>query len=475
MNVTAVSKETTMNGPRGQTETPDTQAFSHALKQQMTPSKKANDGEGDDGSAEHALDGEQSSEDKEESHAFIIVPPFLRFETHSELSKPALTKASIEGSPVEGSSPMAPKGTLSAMAADVKDAVGLMETAPVETMDEGLQSLPSVDGASPDAGIEASKETANTPAGKETANAPASKETANANMPDKTTDSKGLSKQQGAAVEQSTKADTPAKQGNEIAGRMTDTPITSKKEPSDIPVDKADKSVQTTTTHAPQADRTDKVIINADNRVAHIASEELADVPVIHATDSDQTDGVVVDRVNVTQPQQATPQVNRLSQAEPAQTIRHVTLNDAPEIIQDLMTTTSSNASGDTVYQSRLTLTPETLGQITVELTYTDEGLSGQLVFDTDEAKQWVESQWQQLKNPLKLNGIKLNTFDFHVAKQPDAMPTENFNFSQQSDQSKREQQEKRKHTAHGSDHSDTEGLTNDVVLRHGHGVSYYA
>ena len=462
MNVTAVSKETTMNAPRGQTETPDTQAFSHALKQQMTPSKKANDGEGDEGSAEHALDGEQSSEDKEESHAFIIVPPFLRFETHSELSKPALTKASIKGSPVEGSSPMAPKGTLSAMAADVKDAVDLMETAPVETMDGGLQSLPSVDGASPDAGIEASKETANAPAGKETANAPAGKETANtpagketanANMSDKTTDSKGLSKQQGAAVEQLSKTvtDTPAKQGNETAGRVTDPQTAVKKGPSDIPVDKADKSVQTTTTHSLPVDRTD----NAD--------------------ESGRMDGVVVDRANITQPQQATPQVNRLSQGEPAQTIRHVTLNDAPEIIQDLMTTTVSSASGDIVYQSRLTLTPETLGQITVELTYTDEGLSGQLVFDTDEAKQWVERQWQQLKTPLELKGIKLNTFDFHVAKQPDAMPTENFNSSQQSDQSKREQQEKRKHTAQGSGHSDTEGLTNDVVLRHGHGVSYYA
>ena len=190
--------------------------------------------------------------------------------------------------------------------------------------------------------------------------------------------------------------------------------------------------------------------------------------------DSDEGD-TGINQTSVTPNPQPTQTIERALQTESGQTTQPVTLEESPDMIQDFILTTASSESGDKVYQSTLTLTPETLGQITVELTFSEEGLTGRLVFDTDEAKQWVENQWQQIKTPLELNGLSLDSIDFQVVKPQDTMTSTPFNFSHQSDQSKREEQGKRKNTRLASHQSEDESRPTEAILRHGYGLNYYA
>lgn len=151
-------------------------------------------------------------------------------------------------------------------------------------------------------------------------------------------------------------------------------------------------------------------------------------------------------------------------------------LEESPEIIQDLMMTVSSKGAGDKVYQSTLTLTPETLGKIKVEMTYSNEGLTGSFVFQTEEAKQWIEHQWQEMKAPLEMKGLQFEGFEFKVVEARDFAQAENLNFSQQSDQSKRNQQEEhRKSIRSKQQNGDEETVDNKPAIGSGIGLNYYA
>ena len=227
----------------------------------------------------------------------------------------------------------------------------------------------------------------------------------------------------------------------------------------------------------------------AEFNTGHIDTPSIDSLPLSALTEQGElTDGVTegqtldrdegdtgISQTSVTPNPQPTQTIERVLQTESGQTTQPVTLEESPDMIQDFILTSASSESGDKVYQSTLTLTPETLGQITVELTFSEEGLTGRLVFDTDEAKQWVENQWQQIKTPLELNGLSLDTIDFQVVKPQDTMTSTPFNLSHQSDQSKKEEQGKRKNTLLASHQSEDESRPTEVILRHGYGLNYYA
>lgn len=113
-----------------------------------------------------------------------------------------------------------------------------------------------------------------------------------------------------------------------------------------------------------------------------------------------------------------------------------VTKEQSVEIIQDMMMTALTDESGKEVFKSTLTLTPETLGEVKIELTYNQEGLSGKLVFESDETRKWMENQWHQLKEPLETKGLTLNQFDFSVTETNNFAQTDSYSFSQEFDQS---------------------------------------
>lgn len=455
MNVTAIVNESVMTKQSSKAEVGDAEAFSQELTKQLKPSKEDLNADVKDGSSDLTSDGEQPTDDTDDEHAFIIVPTFLRFETHTELSKAVMGDTPAKAQDIaEGVKPL---DTLVSMTVDVSDAVEHIDMAMTENMDE--LPVDGVEGELPADGVETLVDDA----------------VKNERLTsDKTKTLDGLPESHGTTAEPVAKdvMDSLNKGVNETDGLIDDPSVESKKENPNAkaPDAKTDTLIDTLTTDSS----------TIDNSVANSewTTPEIDGVKTITASDTKETepiDDTVSNPIKLTQPQQSTKQVERMTQAEPAQTMTHVTLEESPEMIQDLMMTTASNASGDKVYQSRLTLTPETLGQITVELTSSDDGLTGRLVFDTDEAKQWVENQWQQIKAPLELKGLRLDGFEFHVATSQDAMQTTNFNFSQQSDQSKREQQGKRKNTRHAMNPSEDDGRMNEAVLRHGHGVSYYA
>ncbi|MDZ7835765.1 MAG: flagellar hook-length control protein FliK [Alkalibacterium sp.] len=95
-----------------------------------------------------------------------------------------------------------------------------------------------------------------------------------------------------------------------------------------------------------------------------------------------------------------------------------VSKEQSMNLIQDMVTNLVENKEGQKTYQTTLHLTPETLGEVTVELSLTEEGLSGKLTFQSDEARRWMEGEWLDLKSPLESKGISIKSFDF-TANQP--------------------------------------------------------
>ena len=115
-----------------------------------------------------------------------------------------------------------------------------------------------------------------------------------------------------------------------------------------------------------------------------------------------------------------------------------VSKEQSVNLIQDMVTNLVENKEGQKTYQTTLHLTPKTLGEITVELSLTEEGLSGKLTFQSDEARRWMEGEWLDLKSPLESKGISIKSFDF-TATQPG--PQQNsFSFSDQSGQESKNQ-----------------------------------
>lgn len=403
-----------MARPSSQATTGDTEAFSQALSKQLHSSKETPKEDTKDTSSE--LSDEKETEDIEESQDFIIIPTFLRFETHSELSKMVMGE-SHDVMPIgEG---------LNSDNSMTERAVTPLNTQPV--IDGEVIIAESVDGEAPDIETPVSATT----------------------MVETSVKDSGL--------EQLTpNQDDPDVIAKQVTPRVSDSSI-------EQPL--------------------------AEFNTGHIDTSSIDSLPLSALSEQGElTDGVTegqtldsdegdtgISQTSVTPNPQPTQTIERALQTESGQTTQSVTLEESPDMIQDFILTTASSESGDKVYQSTLTLTPETLGQITVELTFSEEGLTGRLVFDTDEAKQWVENQWQQIKTPLELNGLSLDTIDFQVVKPQDSMPSTPFNFSHQSDQSKKEEQGKRKNTRHASHQLEDESRPTEAILRHGYGLNYYA
>ena len=426
MNVTAVGNESVVARPSSQATTGDTEAFSQALSKQLHSSKETPKEDAKDTSSK--LSDEKETEDIEESQDFIIIPTFLRFETHSELSKMVMGE-SHDVMPIgEG---------LNSDNSMTERAVTPLNTQPV--IDGEVIIAESVDGEAPD--IE-------TP------------------------------------VSDTTMVETSVSESAGVGTSVKDSGL----EQLTLSEDDPDVTVKQVTPRVIDSSNEQPL---AEFNTGHIDTPSIDSLPLSALTeqgvpididgvtegqtlDSDEGD-TGISQTSVTPNPQPTQTIERALQTESGQTTQPVTLEESPDMIQDFILTTASSESGDKVYQSTLTLTPETLGQITVELTFSEEGLTGRLVFDTDEAKQWVENQWQQIKTPLELNGLSLDTIDFQVVKPQDSMPSTPFNFSHQSDQSKKEEQGKRKNTLHGSHQLEDESRPTEAILRHGYGLNYYA
>lgn len=412
MNVTAVGNESVVARPSSQATTGDTEAFSQALSKQLHSSKETPKEDAKDTSSE--LSDEKETEDIEELQDFIIIPTFLRFETHSELSK------MVMGEGLNSDNSMAER------------AVTPLNTQPVI---DGEVII--ADGEAPD--IE-------TP------------------------------------VSDTTMVETSVSESTGVETSVKDNgleQLTPNQDDPDVIAKQVTPRVSDSSIEQPLA----------EFNTGHIDTPSIDSLPLSALTEQGElTDGVTegktldsdegdtgISQTSVTPNPQPTQTIERTLQTESGQTTQPVTLEESPDMIQDFILTTASSESGDKVYQSTLTLTPETLGQITVELTFSEEGLTGRLVFDTDEAKQWVENQWQQIKTPLELNGLSLDTIDFQVVKPQDTMASTPFNFSHQSDQSKKEEQGKRKNTLLASHQSEDESRPTEAILRHGYGLNYYA
>lgn len=415
MNVTAVGNESVVARPSSQATTGDTEAFSQALSKQLHSSKETPKEDAKDTSSE--LSDEKETEDIEESQDFIIIPTFLRFETHSELSK------MVMGEGLNSDNSMTER------------AVTPLNTQQV--IDGEVIIAESVDGEAPH--IE-------TP------------------------------------VSDTTMVETSVSESTGVETSVNDSglgQLTPNQDDPDVIAKQVTPRVSDSSIEQPLA----------EFNTGHIDTPSIDSLPLSALTEQGElTDGVTegqtldsdegdtgISQTSVTPNPQPTQTIERALQTESGQTTQPVTLEESPDMIQDFILTTASSESGDKVYQSTLTLTPETLGQITVELTFSEEGLTGRLVFDTDEAKQWVENQWQQIKTPLELNGLSLDSIDFQVVKPQDTMTSTPFNLSHQSDQSKKEEQGKRKNTRLASHQLEDESRPTEAILRHGYGLNYYA
>lgn len=117
-----------------------------------------------------------------------------------------------------------------------------------------------------------------------------------------------------------------------------------------------------------------------------------------------------------------------------------VTLADSMDQIEELIINKVQNDKGTEVIQSTIRLTPESLGEIEIELIIDKEDVSGKFIFKSEEAKRYVESQLTQLRTPLEAKGIKFNSIEMTVKEQPQGQSQE-MTFSQNFNQSKGEKQ----------------------------------
>jgi len=117
-----------------------------------------------------------------------------------------------------------------------------------------------------------------------------------------------------------------------------------------------------------------------------------------------------------------------------------VTLEESIDQIEQLLIQRVQNDKGTEVIQSTIRLTPESLGEIEIEIVVDKEKISGKFIFKTEEAKRYVESQLNQLRTPLEAKGIKFNSIEMTVKEQPQNQ-SQDMTFSQNFNQSKGEKQ----------------------------------
>lgn len=475
MNVTTVGQDMALTQSTKFVETEDAGAFSQELKKQLTHKKEAKeDGLKEDLSQSILKPGDkEQSEDNDEEEAFVIVPSFFRFESTPDVSKTVLSDIHIDKETLESTVKMEASESLQLSEMTLNEAADLINvTAEYESEQEvkvsaELKSL--LEDESTD-DLKSTLDKDSSDLAKETTVEPSNSQTQQ--LKELITPEKEAERQVVPLKEAAIERDADNK-------LIIKEPLVSKAEPVSqevSPSSSEEKNALVSSTEPLEFFKEMKESDSFDFTEVKLTEEGVEAVKTLETAETEEieiTDAST--RLALSQTNQSVKASDPASLTPLSETAAQVPLEDSPEIIQEMMLTVASKESGDKVYESKLTLTPETLGEIKVEMTYSDEGLKGRLVFETEEAKQWVESQWQQMSRPLELNGIKLDGFDFQVVKAEDLMQTTNFNFSKQSDQSKKEQQEKRKETLQPAGMVEEEKAVNSPVLKSGLGLNYYA
>lgn len=142
-------------------------------------------------------------------------------------------------------------------------------------------------------------------------------------------------------------------------------------------------------------------------------------------------------------------------------------------LVQEMVTSLVENKEGQKTYQTTLHLTPETLGKVTVELSFNEEGLSGKLTFQSDEARRWMEGEWLDLKLPLESKGLNIKSFDF-TTSQPAAQQQSAFSFSEQSDSSGQDTERRSASGKDSSTHSENDEQNEELNKNKSNGLNVY-
>ncbi|GEK89354.1 Flagellar hook-length control protein FliK [Alkalibacterium putridalgicola] len=142
-------------------------------------------------------------------------------------------------------------------------------------------------------------------------------------------------------------------------------------------------------------------------------------------------------------------------------------------LVQEMVTSLVENKEGQKTYQTTLHLTPETLGKVTVELSFNEEGLSGKLTFQSDEARRWMEGEWLDLKLPLESKGLNIKSFDF-TTSQPAAQQQSGFSFSEQSDSSGQDTERRSASGKDSSTHSENDEQNEGLNKNKSNGLNVY-
>lgn len=135
--------------------------------------------------------------------------------------------------------------------------------------------------------------------------------------------------------------------------------------------------------------------------------------------------------------EQPTPFIEVITQPNP------VTREEGIELIKEMVIEKIMDESGTETTRSTLRLTPDSLGEVKIELLSTKEGLSGKMIFQSEETKQWMEKEWRHIRLPLETKGVTLGNIEFTVS-QPEQMQLGDFNFSQNLAQSEQEDSPKK-------------------------------
>jgi flagellar hook-length control protein FliK len=142
-------------------------------------------------------------------------------------------------------------------------------------------------------------------------------------------------------------------------------------------------------------------------------------------------------------------------------------------LVQEMVTSLVENKEGQKTYQTTLHLTPETLGKVTVELSFNEEGLSGKLTFQSDEARRWMEGEWLDLKLPLESKGLNIKSFDF-TTSQPAAQQQSGFSFSEQSEGSGQDTERRSASGQDSSAHSENDEQNEEMNKNKPNGLNVY-
>ncbi|GAB2491210.1 hypothetical protein GCM10008929_14170 [Alkalibacterium psychrotolerans] len=477
MNVTAVNQIVANTKASKKTELNDGSAFSQELKKQLTHAEESEADELTDdlSQSEVKSEVEEDTDKMEETSEFVIIPAFLRFDSKLEHASTVLTD--LHKDQLDMASTIARETNLTPLAIDEEAIISMTD------LSESFQALETV---------KVSTEPVLTTAvsGKETAELTPDSEIKNASMADTeflpATDAndlpEGLIKENfsvnlsKAAIEGET-----GRVSLEKAEEMTMTVKDSKPVIGDSAKETApaieNKLTQSSTPQTEANGQNERPSsFEAINFQAGQQSEELSKPTVTEQSvnlKDNSAEEQLVEQFGLSQSTQLKTVPDTVNQTIPLPV--KTALEQSPEVIQDMMMSVSSNEAGETVYQSTLTLTPETLGDIKVELSYSDEKLTGNFIFETEDAKQHIESHWQQIKGPLEMKGLQLNGFEFQVVDPHTSAQSGNLNFSQQSDQSKKDQQDEQRKSAQSSDRFEEETAGANLVTRQESGLNYYA